>query len=68
MKQFKLYHKIFALVIALFFVFNSMSQINSHSYTTGFSNVHQYCPDGITCCFGIPTHMSYGCGKAFHLD
>lgn len=67
MKQFKLRYKLFVIIIALVFVFQSLSEINSHTYTTGFSNVHTYCPQGITCCFGIPSHMSYECGKAFHL-
>lgn len=68
MKQFKLRYKLFAILIASVFIFNSLIQINSYTYSTGFSNIHSYCPKGITCCFGIPSHMSYECGKPFHLE
>lgn len=68
MERFKLQHKIVAIILILVFSFQSLHQINSHTYTIGFENFHYKCPDGITCCFGIPlSHSSYNCGKTFHL-
>ncbi|WP_456440806.1 hypothetical protein [Psychroserpens sp.] len=62
--------KFFAIVIALLFVFQSMQETNSHTYSIGLSTFHEtgYCPEGITCCFGSSfSHMIYECGKTFHL-
>lgn len=60
MKQFKFRHKIFAIAISLFFVFNSMSQINSHTYTTGIDSYHYSCG-----CFGCwQTHLAVKCDSS----
>ena len=64
MKQFKLHHKIIAFLIAFAFVFQSMSQINSHSYTTGVFSYHYHCG-----CFGcFPSHLAVKCNEsAIHI-
>lgn len=59
---------IFSILMAFLFVFQSMQNINQHTYSTGISNFHQYPPNGITCFFADPPiHMSCNCGKTFHL-
>ena len=61
--------RLFALILIFVFTLQSMPQINKHAFTTGFSNMHyDFCSIGIICCFGTPSfHMSYECGKPFHL-
>ncbi len=42
MKQFKLHHKLFAILISLFFVFQTMYEINDHTYTIGVDHFNYY--------------------------
>ena len=61
--------KTISFILALAFVFQSMTKINSHTYSIGFENFHYQCPTGIYCCFGVPlSHSAYNCGKKFHID
>lgn len=66
-RKFSIRSKILALLLVFIFTFQSLNSINGNTYTTGFSNFHSYCPEGITCCFGpMFYHMTYNCGKPFH--
>jgi len=60
MKNFKLHHKIFAIVLATAFAFQSMPEINDHTYTLGIDNFHYS-----NSCVGIslPSHLSNKCPK-----
>lgn len=52
------------MVIA--FTFQSLHEINSHTYATGISTFHKNSYEGIICCFGCGVHSMYSCGKTFH--
>ncbi|MFK7781608.1 hypothetical protein [Psychroserpens sp.] len=69
MKKQKSITKFLAVLITVFFTFQSLPEINAHSHSTGFSNFHNYSnTSGFSCFFiGIPMHMTYECGKTFHL-
>ena len=57
MKKFSIKFKIVALVLVLAFVFQSMTEINSHTYTTGVDSYHYTCG-----CFGCwPSHLAISC-------
>tara|TARA_R100001377_G_scaffold56009_1_gene33269 strand:+ start:2034 stop:2225 length:192 start_codon:yes stop_codon:yes gene_type:complete len=40
MKKIKLQHKMIAIVLTTVFTFQSMSQINEHTYKIGLDNIH----------------------------
>ncbi len=64
MNKFSVKYKIIAFLLGLAFVFQSMSTINSHTYTTGVDSYHYTCG-----CFGCwPTHLAVKCGlnKIYH--
>lgn len=61
MKSFKLHHKIIATVIALSFTFQSMTEINRHTYSNESVFIHYES----SCLIQIPTHISYFCDD-FH--
>lgn len=63
MKSFKLHHKIIATVIALSFTFQSMTEINSHTYSNESVFIHS--GPRISCLFRTQTHISYFCDD-FH--
>jgi hypothetical protein len=58
MKRFKLHHKAIAILVTLTFLFQSMSDINSHTYTTGIDSYHYQCG-----CFSgcHPDHLAVKC-------
>ncbi|MGR7814144.1 hypothetical protein [Lacinutrix undariae] len=52
-------YKITALILVCFFSFQSMSKINTHTYTTGVDNIHIHYGG---CLFSqISMHASYHC-------
>lgn len=71
MKSFKFHYKIIAVVLTIAFAFQSMAQVNEHTYTTGYSNIHNDSKSGFTCFFSgsySTIHMAYDCGKPFHIQ
>jgi len=62
MKRFKLYQKVIAIAFALFFVFQTMSQINSHAFS---NNGGVYICGPSDCLDQSPNHLSYYCDN-FH--
>jgi hypothetical protein len=59
MKRFKFHQKITAIVVALFFIFQSMPEINKHTYTIGVDSYHYTCG-----CFGCwQTHLAVKCNS-----
>ncbi|WP_040249683.1 hypothetical protein [Psychroserpens mesophilus] len=68
MKTHNYISKFLAVLITIVFAFESLPEINNHSHSTGFSNFHQAPFSRVSCFFaGPPIHMSYDCGKTFHL-
>lgn len=68
MEKVSISHRIIAVIMVAFLVFQSMPEINSHTFSTGFSNVHQKIN---YTCFGAWyyfDHFAYECGKPFHLE
>ena len=69
MKKQSLNYKMLAFVLVVVLTFQSLHSINSHTYTTGFDNLHDERFGAYICVFasGHLSHFSYNCGKAFHL-
>ncbi|MFT5847486.1 MAG: hypothetical protein ACJARX_000075 [Psychroserpens sp.] len=62
-------YKVVAFGLVLLFTFQSLNEINRHSYTTGICNFKSYKPAGITDCFGLYNGTSLNnCGHAFHTN
>ncbi len=57
MKKYSIKFKIAALILALAFVFQFMSQINEHTFTTGVINFHV----DYSCLNRVPAHIDYYC-------
>jgi hypothetical protein len=55
----KIISKSIAFTLTLLFVFNSLMEVNDHTYTIGVNNYHYTCG-----CFGCaPSHLSYKCNS-----
>lgn len=56
-------YKICAFIIASVFVFNSLHEVNSHTYSTGIDSYHYECG-----CFGCwKTHLAVKCNTNYRL-
>ena len=57
-----------SILMVFIMSFQSLQNINPHSYSVGFDNYHI---SNKFSCFGfekILSHYSYECGKAFHIN
>jgi hypothetical protein len=59
-------YKIGAVVLILLFTFQSLNQINNHTYSAGLRDFHK---DQTFSCFAANnySHSIYNCGQTFHL-
>lgn len=61
--------KALTILMVTVFLITLLTEINSHTYTTGICNFNSYKPKGITDCFGIYNVNSlFNCGHTFHIN
>ena len=67
-KMFTLKYRIIAVFMIFVFTFQTLQNINSHTYSIGIDNFHTNCMPNLTCCFGHSYHSLYKCGTPHHID